>query len=48
MASLPERQREILMLRFGFSTGERMSFKEIGRRCGMSHERVRQLQKKAL
>lgn len=48
IASLPERQQEILMLRFGFDTGERMSFKEIGRHCGMSHERVRQLQKKAL
>ncbi len=48
MQTLPDRQREILMLRFGFNTGERMSFKEIGKQCGMSHERVRQLQKKAL
>ncbi|NJL01619.1 MAG: sigma-70 family RNA polymerase sigma factor [Spirulinaceae cyanobacterium SM2_1_0] len=48
MESLPDRQREILMLRFGFDTGEGLSFKEIGKRCGISHERARQLQKKAL
>ncbi len=48
LESLPERQREILQLRFGFDTGYSLSFKEIGRQCGMSHERVRQLQKQAL
>ncbi|NEO25769.1 MAG: sigma-70 family RNA polymerase sigma factor, partial [Kamptonema sp. SIO4C4] len=48
LKTLPDRQREILALRFGFDTGKKMSFKEIGRQCGMSHERVRQLQKKAL
>ncbi|WP_017304073.1 sigma-70 family RNA polymerase sigma factor [Spirulina subsalsa] len=46
--SLPARQREIISLRFGFQGGKKMSFKEIGNHCGMSHERVRQLQNKAL
>ncbi|MDB9313888.1 sigma-70 family RNA polymerase sigma factor [Spirulina sp. CS-785/01] len=48
LQTLPERQREVITLRFGLENGKKMSFKEIGNYCGMSHERVRQIQNKAL
>lgn len=41
--SLPQRQRQIISLRFGLDNGRKMSYQEIGQQCGMSHERVRQL-----
>lgn len=46
--TLPQRQREIITLRFGLQTGKRMSYKEIGQQCGISHERVRQLMNRAM
>lgn len=45
---LPPRQREIVALRFGLNNGKRMSFKEIGQQCGISHERARQLMNRAM
>ncbi|ACK71551.1 RNA polymerase, sigma 70 subunit, RpoD subfamily [Gloeothece citriformis PCC 7424] len=48
LEDLPPRQREIITLRFGLQTGKRMSYKEIGRQCGISHERARQLLNRAM
>lgn len=48
LQDLPPRQREIIKLRFGLQTGKRMSYKEIGRQCGISHERARQLLNRAM
>ncbi|WP_013320315.1 sigma-70 family RNA polymerase sigma factor [Gloeothece verrucosa] len=48
LEDLPPRQREIITLRFGLLTGKRMSYKEIGRQCGISHERARQLLNRAM
>jgi RNA polymerase nonessential primary-like sigma factor len=39
--------REILVTRFGLEGGEALSLAEVGKRMGMSRERVRQLQQKA-
>jgi RNA polymerase primary sigma factor len=47
LADLPERERRVLELRFGFE-GEAASLDEIGRELGMSRERVRQVERAAL
>jgi RNA polymerase primary sigma factor len=44
---LPERERRVLELRFGFE-GESTSLEQIGRELGMSRERVRQVERDAL
>jgi RNA polymerase primary sigma factor len=46
---LPEREREVVKMRFGMNgTGEPTPLRETGRRMGLSPERVRQLEGKAL
>jgi RNA polymerase primary sigma factor len=47
LAELPELQQEILRLRYGLD-GEPMSLAEIGRRLGVTRERVRQIEAEAL
>jgi RNA polymerase primary sigma factor len=46
LASLPERERRVIELRFGFD-GEPASLEAIGRELGVSRERVRQLEEQA-
>lgn len=46
--ALPERERDILSLRFGLVDGESLSFVQIGHRLDLSRERVRQLERQAL
>jgi RNA polymerase primary sigma factor len=48
VASLGEREREIVDLYYGLSAGERLTLSEIGKRFGLSKERIRQLKKRAL
>ncbi|MGB3694253.1 MAG: sigma-70 family RNA polymerase sigma factor [Spirulinaceae cyanobacterium] len=48
LQTLPENQREIIALRFGLENGKKMTLKEVGKRCGVSRERVRQLQAQAM
>ncbi len=48
LASLPAREAHILRLRFGLETGEPCTLEELGRRFGLSRERVRQLESSAL
>ncbi len=48
LASLPAREAHILRLRFGLETGEPCTLEELGRRFGLSRERVRQLENSAL
>jgi RNA polymerase nonessential primary-like sigma factor len=48
MKDLTPRQREVLMLRFGFQNEKPLSFGEIGELLGLSRERIRQLEKQAL
>ena len=47
VADLPERQRRIIELRFGFG-GESASLETIGKELGLTRERVRQLETEAL
>jgi len=48
MAAIDEREAELLRLRYGFDSGEPMTLQEIGRRLGVTRERVRQLEADAL
>ncbi|MFE9393292.1 RNA polymerase sigma factor RpoD/SigA [Streptomyces sp. NPDC006784] len=46
--AFPERTREIMRLRYGFVDGESWTLDEIGRKLGLTRERIRQLEKRAL
>ena len=48
IGSLPDREREILEMRFGLRDGEQLTLRETGDRMGISRERVRQIQANAL
>jgi RNA polymerase primary sigma factor len=48
LGSLPDRQRTILVLRFGLDDGDAKTLEEIGRRLGLTRERVRQIEVDAL
>jgi RNA polymerase primary sigma factor len=45
---LPEREQEVLALRYGLGTEEPQSLEVIGRRLGLTRERVRQIEAQAL
>jgi RNA polymerase primary sigma factor len=48
LKELPERQRAIMELRFGLDGGDGLSLDEIGKRFGITRERVRQLEGESL
>ena len=48
LSNLPPREAEILRLRFGIGGDEEHTLQEIGRKFGISRERVRQLEKKGI
>lgn len=48
MNGLPERDRRILEMRFGMATGKEMTLDEVARREGVTRERIRQIEQKAL
>ena len=47
MVNLSDRERIILADRFGLTGNEEMTLEEIGRKLGLSRERVRQLEREA-
>jgi RNA polymerase primary sigma factor len=48
LEQLPEQEREVIALRFGVDGGEPTPLREAGRRLGLSPERVRRIEHKAL
>ena len=48
LATLTEREREIIVLFFGLSTNHPLSLEEIGEKFNLTRERVRQIKDKAL
>ena len=47
LGNLAPREREVIELRFGIATEETMTLEEVGRKLGLSRERIRQIEKKA-
>ncbi|MDX1620331.1 MAG: sigma-70 family RNA polymerase sigma factor [Nitriliruptorales bacterium] len=48
LAELEERERDVLMMRFGLTDGECHTLEEIGEKHGVTRERIRQIEKKVL
>jgi RNA polymerase primary sigma factor len=48
LEDIPERERTVLTLRYGLGREEPQSLEEIGRRLGITRERVRQIEATAL
>ena len=48
LATLTPRERRVLQLRFGLLDGEQRTLDEVGRRLGVTRERIRQIESKAL
>ncbi|HEX2027323.1 MAG TPA: sigma-70 family RNA polymerase sigma factor [Nitriliruptorales bacterium] len=48
LASLDERERGVLMMRFGLFDGQTRTLEEIGEHYGVTRERIRQIEKKTL
>jgi RNA polymerase primary sigma factor len=46
--ALPERERDVVELRYGIGGRDPMTLEEIGRRLGLTRERVRQIELEAL
>ena len=48
LAALPERERQVLILRFGLDSGTPRTLEEVGAVMGFSRERARQVERDAL
>ena len=48
MATLPEREQEVLRMRFGLDDGYSLTLEEVGLYFEVTRERIRQIEAKAL
>jgi DNA-directed RNA polymerase, sigma subunit (sigma70/sigma32) len=48
ISKLPEKERKVLELRYGLNGNEPLTLREIGDALGISRERVRQLETRAI
>lgn len=48
LSELSDRERRILRLRYGLETGEPMTLDQVGQEFGLTRERIRQIESKAL
>ena len=48
LSSLPQREREVVVMRYGLGGAEAQTLEEIGRRLGLTRERVRQIELESL
>ena len=48
LGALTEREREVVVLRYGLADAEPKTLEEIGRRLGLTRERVRQIELESL
>lgn len=48
IAALTERERQVLILRFGLDRGMKRTLEEVGQKFGVTRERIRQIEEKAL
>ena len=48
MAGLAPRERDVLRLRFGLDDGRQRTLEEVGQLFGVTRERIRQIEAKAL
>jgi RNA polymerase primary sigma factor len=48
LATLPEREREIIVMYYGLNGEEPITLEEIGQRIGLTRERIRQIKEKAI
>ena len=48
LGTLSERERRVLQLRFGLQDGRSRTLEEVGREFGVTRERIRQIEAKAL
>ncbi|WP_245959825.1 sigma-70 family RNA polymerase sigma factor [Prauserella flavalba] len=48
LATLTPREQEVIRLRFGLDGGRERTFEEVGRVCGVTRERARQIEKRTM